>query len=165
MKIQIVNVSVAQSAKVLAVLYMVISLPVLAIVAAIGAFSAGIGAAIVTLVIAPLIYGVITFLCTGLIAWLYNVVAQRMGAGIQHQGNVGYRRQSLKTCLRQHRDAIAASLFCPEENHGWNCRQDFQFPDNSTPASVDPRTAKANPPVAKLPFTCAVQSWLSPFSP
>jgi len=34
---------------------------------------------IVTLVIAPLIYGVITFLCTGLVAWLYNLVAGRVG--------------------------------------------------------------------------------------
>ncbi len=79
MKIQIVNVSVGQTAKVLAVLYMVMSLPILAVVAAIGAFSAGVGVIIVTLVIAPLIYGVITFLCTGLVAWLYNLVAGRVG--------------------------------------------------------------------------------------
>lgn len=79
MKIQIVNVSVAQSAKVLAVLYMVISLPVLAIMAVIGAFSGGAGAALVMLLVAPLIYGLVTFLCTGLVAWLYNAVARRVG--------------------------------------------------------------------------------------
>jgi hypothetical protein len=79
MKIQIVNVSVAQSAKVLAVLYMVISVPVLAVMALIGAFTGNIGSAILMLLIAPLIYGVVTFLCTGLLAWLYNLVAKRVG--------------------------------------------------------------------------------------
>lgn len=79
MKIQIVNVSVGQTAKVLAVLYMVMSLPILVVVAAVGAFSAGIGAVIATLMIAPLIYGIFTFLCTGLVAWLYNVVAGQVG--------------------------------------------------------------------------------------
>jgi hypothetical protein len=31
------------------------------------------------LLIAPLIYGVVTFLCTGLVACLYNLVARRVG--------------------------------------------------------------------------------------
>ncbi|MCC2956013.1 hypothetical protein LK542_10345 [Massilia sp. IC2-477] len=79
MKIQIVNVSVAQTAKVLTLLYIVMSLPFLAIGAVFGAFGGGVGVVILTLLIAPLIYGVITFLCTGLVAWLYNVVAKRVG--------------------------------------------------------------------------------------
>jgi hypothetical protein len=79
MKKQIVNVSVVQSAKVLAVLYMLISLPVLAIMAAIGVFSGNIGSAIAMLVIGPLIYGLVTFLCTGLLAWLYNLAARQVG--------------------------------------------------------------------------------------
>lgn len=79
MKKQIVNVSVVQSAKVLAVLYMLISLPVLAIVAVIGVVSGNIGSAIAMLVIGPLVYGVVTFLCTGLLAWLYNVAARQVG--------------------------------------------------------------------------------------
>lgn len=79
MKKQIVNVSVAQSAKVLAVLYMVMSLPVVLVLAAVGAVSEGIGAALLMLLIAPLAYGLVTFLCTGLVAWLYNVVARRVG--------------------------------------------------------------------------------------
>ena len=79
MKIQIVNVSVAQSAKVLSVLYMVMSLPVLAVMALAGAFQGSMGVVLVAIVIAPLIYGVVTFLCTGLVAWLYNVVASRVG--------------------------------------------------------------------------------------
>lgn len=79
MKKQIVNVSVVQSAKVLAVLYMLISLPVLAIMAAIGVVSGNVGSAIAMLVIGPLVYGLVTFLCTGLLAWLYNVAARRVG--------------------------------------------------------------------------------------
>lgn len=79
MKKQIVNVSVVQSAKVLAVLYMVISLPVLAVMALIGAVSGNIGSAIAMLLVAPLVYGLLTFLCTGLMAWLYNLVARRVG--------------------------------------------------------------------------------------
>ncbi|CAN7273292.1 hypothetical protein [Massilia sp. LjRoot122] len=79
MKKQIVNVSVVQSAKVLAVLYMLISLPVLAVMAVIGVFAGNVGSAILMLLIAPLIYGLITFLCTGLLAWLYNLVARRLG--------------------------------------------------------------------------------------
>jgi hypothetical protein len=79
MKIQIVNVSVAQSAKVVAVLYTVISLPVLLIMALAGAFQGNLGVVLLAVVIAPLIYGVITFLFAGLGAWLYNVVARRVG--------------------------------------------------------------------------------------
>lgn len=81
MKIQIVNVSVAQTAKVLTLLYMLMSLPFLAIGALLGAFSGGngMGVAIVALLIAPLIYGAITFVFTGLVVWLYNVVAKRVG--------------------------------------------------------------------------------------
>jgi len=79
MKIQIVNVSVAQSAKVVAVLYTVISLPVLLIMALAGAFQGNLGVVLLAVVIAPLIYGAITFLFAGLGAWLYNVVARRVG--------------------------------------------------------------------------------------
>ncbi|VXC72410.1 hypothetical protein [Massilia sp. 9I] len=79
MKIQIVNVSVGQTAKVLAALYVLISLPFLVIGALFGAFQGSVGVIVIAVVIAPLIYGVLTFLCTGLVAWLYNVVAGRVG--------------------------------------------------------------------------------------
>ena len=79
MKIQIVNVSVAQSAKVVAVLYTVFYLPVLAIMALAGAFQGSLGLVLLAVVVAPLFYGLITFLFTGLAAWLYNVVARRVG--------------------------------------------------------------------------------------
>lgn len=79
MKIQVTKVSVSQTAKVLAVLYMVISLPFLALGALLGAFKGSVGVVILALVVAPVIYGVLTYLCTGLMAWLYNVVAGRVG--------------------------------------------------------------------------------------
>lgn len=83
MKIQIVKVSVGQSAKVVAVLYAVMSLPIMLFVTAAGfvggGLGAGIGVAILTLLVAPVVYGVLTFLGVGLVAWLYNAVARRVG--------------------------------------------------------------------------------------
>jgi len=79
MKKQIVNVSVVQSSKVVAVMYMLISLPVLAIMAILGALAGKAGPAILMLIIAPPLYGLVTFLCTGLLVWIYNVVARRVG--------------------------------------------------------------------------------------
>jgi len=79
MKIQIVNVSVGQTAKVLAALYMMMSLPFLLVGTLFGAFRGGFAVVVLALVIAPIIYGVLTYLCTGLVAWLYNLVARRIG--------------------------------------------------------------------------------------
>ena len=78
MKIQIVNVSVTQSAKVLAVLYMVMSIPIVVVMAAVGMLGGG-SAAMFAVLLAPLIYGVLAFLGAGLAAWLYNVVAKWVG--------------------------------------------------------------------------------------
>ena len=78
MKKQIVSVSVGQSAKVLAVLYMVMSIPIVAVLAAIGFAGAG-GIGMFAMLLAPLIYGVLAFLGAGLAAWLYNMVAKFVG--------------------------------------------------------------------------------------
>jgi hypothetical protein len=78
MKIQIINVSVGQSAKVFAVLYTVMSLPIFLVMAAFGMLG-GAGIALVALVLGPVIYGVLAFLGAGLGAWLYNVVAKFVG--------------------------------------------------------------------------------------
>lgn len=78
MKKQIVKVSVTQSAKVLAVLYMVMSIPIVVVLAAIGMLGGG-GSALLAVVLTPLIYGVVAFLGAGLAAWLYNVVANWVG--------------------------------------------------------------------------------------
>lgn len=78
MKKQIVKVSVTQSAKVLAVLYMVMSIPIVAVLAAIGLLGGG-GSALLAVILTPIIYGVLAFLGAGLAAWLYNVVANWVG--------------------------------------------------------------------------------------
>jgi hypothetical protein len=78
MKKQIVKVSVRQSAKVLAVLYMVMSIPIVVVMAAVGMLGGG-GVAMFAVILAPLIYGVLAFLGTGLAAWLYNLVANWVG--------------------------------------------------------------------------------------
>ena len=78
MKKQIVRVSVAQSAKVLAVLYMVMSIPIVVILGVIGMIGAG-GMGLFLVILAPIVYGVLAFLGTGLAAWLYNVVANMVG--------------------------------------------------------------------------------------
>ncbi len=79
MKIQIVNVSVAQTAKVLAVLYMVISVPAFVVLALAGIVQRSFAGVFAAVIIAPLLYGAIVFLCTGLVAWLYNFVAKHYG--------------------------------------------------------------------------------------
>jgi len=78
MKKQIVKVSVAQSAKVLAVLYMVMSIPIVAVMAVIGLLGGGM-AGMIAILVTPLIYGAVTFLCVGFIAWLYNMIAKHFG--------------------------------------------------------------------------------------
>ncbi len=78
MKIQVTNVSVGQSAKVFAIMYMLVSLPIFVVLAAFGILGGG-GMAIIALVLAPILYGVAAFLGAGLSAWLYNVVAKMVG--------------------------------------------------------------------------------------
>lgn len=78
MKKQIVKVSVTQSAKVLAVLYMVMSIPIFVVMAAFGLLGGG-GVAMFAAILAPLIYGILAFLGSGLCAWLYNMVAGMVG--------------------------------------------------------------------------------------
>lgn len=68
-----------QVAKVLSVLYVVMSLPVLPVMALAGAFKGSLGVVLLAIVTAPLIYGLLVFLFTGPIAWLYNQVAHRAG--------------------------------------------------------------------------------------
>jgi len=78
MKKQVVHVSVLQSSKVMAVLYLVLSLPMVAIMA-IPALMTGEGYSIAMLIFAPIIYTVFGFIFTALGAWIYNLVAARIG--------------------------------------------------------------------------------------
>lgn len=79
MKKQIVNVSAFQTAKVIAVLYLVLSIPFLAIMAIFMSFSHVPGMGIGMLVIFPIMYAVIGFVFTLLGAWIYNMVASQVG--------------------------------------------------------------------------------------
>ena len=82
MKKQVVHVSVLQSAKVMAVLYLVLSIPMVAIVA-IPALLSGdgmaIGMSVGMLVLMPVLYTVLGFIFTAIGAWVYNLVAARIG--------------------------------------------------------------------------------------
>jgi hypothetical protein len=71
MKKQIVNVSVVQTAKVAAAMYFVISLPLVAIMILTSLFTgqAGFGT----------FYVIFGFIFTAISAWLYNIVAARVG--------------------------------------------------------------------------------------
>lgn len=78
MKKQIVHVSVFQSAKVMAVLYLVLSLPMVAIMA-VPALASGQSYSFGFLVLMPVLYTVLGFIFTALGAWVYNLVAGRIG--------------------------------------------------------------------------------------
>ncbi|MCC2956014.1 hypothetical protein LK542_10350 [Massilia sp. IC2-477] len=78
MKKQITHVSVLQSAKVMAVLYLVISLPMVVLMS-IPAMIAGQAFPFWMLIVMPVMYTAIGFVFTLLGAWIYNLVAARMG--------------------------------------------------------------------------------------
>lgn len=80
MRKQIVRVSVLQSAKVAAVLYLVISIPMcllMLIPALMG--HGGAGYSVVMLIVMPILYTLFGFIFTLIGAWVYNLVASRMG--------------------------------------------------------------------------------------
>ena len=86
MKKQIVNVSMMQSAKVAAVLYLVISIPIVLIMALGMMFSGGIGTffgSIFLIVLMPVLYAVFGFVFTLIGAFVYNLVAAKIG-GIEY---------------------------------------------------------------------------------
>ncbi|MEX5746896.1 hypothetical protein [Massilia sp. X63] len=78
MKKQIVHVSVLQSAKVMAVLYLVLSLPMVAIMA-IPASASGQGLSLTMLILMPVLYTILGFIFTAIGAWVYNIVAGKVG--------------------------------------------------------------------------------------
>jgi hypothetical protein len=79
MKKQIVQVSVVQSAKVMAAVYLVTAIPV-AILA--GLFMTSFmpaGASIAMLIMMPVAYAIGAFIGAAIGAWIYNLVAARIG--------------------------------------------------------------------------------------
>jgi uncharacterized membrane protein YvlD (DUF360 family) len=79
MKKRIERVSLLQNAKVVAVLYLLLSLPVLVIMWGAAAVTGHGLMSGVALVVFPLAYALAGFLFTLIGAWLYNVVASLVG--------------------------------------------------------------------------------------
>lgn len=83
MKKQIVNVSLVQSAKVIAVVYLLLSLPLVALMLAVAPMIIpGVGG-VVALVMIPLVYALASFLGVIIGGWLYNLAAGMVG-GIEY---------------------------------------------------------------------------------
>lgn len=81
MKKQIVRVSVLQSAKVLAVMYFVISLPIVLIMALPMLFTdqPRVGFGVGMMILMPILYAVFGFLFSAFGAWIYNLLAPHIG--------------------------------------------------------------------------------------
>ncbi|NNG22407.1 hypothetical protein [Telluria aromaticivorans] len=78
MKIQVTKVSVGQSAKVMAMLYLLLSIPFVAVFVAF-ALAGGQGNFIFLLLLAPVFYAAAAYVGTAFSAWLYNVAAKKVG--------------------------------------------------------------------------------------
>ena len=76
-KKHVVNVSAMQAANVSVVLYFVCSLPLLLV--AVPVLSGQPAFATVFLILMPVLFAVIGFIATLIVAWIYNLVAARMG--------------------------------------------------------------------------------------
>lgn len=78
MKKQIVKFSPLQTAKVLGILYALISLPIALLMMLLG-FGGGLSGSVFALVLIPVLYGVGTFVFTAIGSWAYNFVASKFG--------------------------------------------------------------------------------------
>ncbi len=79
MKKQLINISVMQSAKVLAVMFFLLSCPLVLLIMVPMAFSPQPEPPIFVLFVMPILYGVFGFLFAWFAAWLYNIVAAKLG--------------------------------------------------------------------------------------
>lgn len=79
MKKQIVQVSVVQSAKVMAAVYLVTAIPVVVLAGLFMSSFMPAGAGIAMLIMMPLAYAVGAFIGAAFGAWIYNLVAARIG--------------------------------------------------------------------------------------
>ena len=86
MRNRLVHIAPLQTAKVLAAIYFVISVPIallMAIPAVLGFGQHGAGMALLMVILTPFLYALGGFLFTLLGAWIYNLVAARLG-GIEY---------------------------------------------------------------------------------
>ena len=79
MKTHIVRVSVLQSAKVMAVLYFAMSIPLVLLIAIPAFLAKQAGTGLFMLVLMPVVYMVVGFLFSLLGAWIYNLIAAHIG--------------------------------------------------------------------------------------
>ena len=79
MKKQIVQVSVVQSAKVMAAVYLITAIPVVVLAGLFMSSFMPAGAGIAMLIMMPLAYAVGAFIGAAFGAWIYNLVAARIG--------------------------------------------------------------------------------------
>lgn len=79
MKKQVVKVSALQSAKVMAALYFVCSFPIIVILALSAFASDQQSPGLVMLILMPILYAFFGFLFTLIGAWVYNLIAARIG--------------------------------------------------------------------------------------
>lgn len=79
MKKQISRISPFQTAKVMALLYFAISLPMIALMSLFYSFMPGPKAAMGMMFILPFLYAVFGFIFTAIGAWVYNLIAKWVG--------------------------------------------------------------------------------------
>jgi len=79
MKKQVVSVSLLQNAKLMAALYFVISIPFTLLMIIPAVMGQGAGLSLMMLVLMPLLYTLMGFVFTLIGAWVYNLLAARIG--------------------------------------------------------------------------------------
>jgi len=79
MKKQIVRVSVLHNAKLMAVIYFVVSLPLVLMVAVPMLMTEGAGGSLLAMLLMPVLYTAFGFVFTLFGAWVYNGIAARVG--------------------------------------------------------------------------------------
>jgi len=79
MKKQVVGVSILQNAKVMGALYLVISIPLTLFMTIPALLAQGAGVSILAMILMPLLYTAFGFVFTLFGAWVYNLIAARIG--------------------------------------------------------------------------------------
>lgn len=79
MKKQVVSVSILQNAKVMGAFYLVISIPLTLFMTIPALLTQGAGVSILAMILMPLLYTAFGFVFTLFGAWVYNLIAARVG--------------------------------------------------------------------------------------
>jgi len=79
MKKQIASVSTFHNAKLMAVIYLVLSIPLVLIMALPVLMTEGAGGSLLVMAFMPVLYTIFGFVFTLIGAWVYNLIAARVG--------------------------------------------------------------------------------------